>query len=135
MVIMPVDGRWMVNVRYRVLEAKFLERHPRLTKNFEYIKVYQAGRRWSSPFFTVYIKENGLDTTRLGVSVSKRIGNSVVRNRIKRRLKEVFKKNTKKIKKGFDVVISAKKPARDADFWVVEKEVINLLKRGHMLYD
>lgn len=112
-----------------------MKRHLRLTKNFEYIKVYQAGRRWSSPFFTMYTKENGLDTTRLGVSVSKRIGNSVVRNRVKRRLKEAFKKNMKKVKKGYDVIISAKKPAKDADFWVVEREIINLFKRGHILYD
>lgn len=112
-----------------------MNRHLRLTKNFEYIKVYQAGRRWSSPFFNMYIKKNSIGLTRLGVSVSKRIGNSVVRNRVKRRLKEAFKKNIGKVKKGYDVVVSAKVPIRDADFWDIERELKILFKRGHILYD
>lgn len=107
----------------------------RLTKNLEFKNVYKAGRRRSSLFFTMYIKKNSREYTRLGVSVSKRVGKSVVRNRTKRRIKEAFRKNLMFIKKGYDVVISAKPPIVEADFAHIEKEIINLLKRGHIWYD
>ena len=107
----------------------------RLTKNLEFKRVYRAGRRWSSFFFTMYIKKNNLNHSRLGVSVSKKVGKSVVRNRTKRRVKEAFRKNLNFIKIGYDVVISAKPPASEADFTKIERELINLFKRGHIWHD
>lgn len=105
----------------------------RLTKNKEFKNVYKAGRRWSGPFFTMYIKKNGSNCTRLGVSVSKRVGNSVVRNRVKRRIKEIFRINMGKIKKGFDIVVSTKPAISTAEFKDIEKELKRLLKRGHLI--
>ena len=104
----------------------------RLTKNFEFKKVYEARRRWSSPFFTMYVKKNQLDKTRLGVSISKKVGKSVLRNKIKRRIKEIFRNNMEKIKKGYDVVISVKPEAANADFKSMENQLKLLLKRGHI---
>ncbi|WP_422446247.1 ribonuclease P protein component [Thermoanaerobacterium sp. DL9XJH110] len=107
----------------------------RLTKNFEFINVYKAGRRSSGPLFTMYIKKNKPDCTRLGVSISKKVGKSVVRNRIKRRIKEAFRTNLKYIKKGYDVVISVKPEAVAADYGEIEREIRNLLKRGNLWDD
>lgn len=107
----------------------------RLTKNFEFKKVYEARRRWSGPFFTMYIKKNDLNRSRLGVSVSKKVGKSVIRNKIKRRLKEIFRKNMGKIKTGYDIVISVKPQAAEEDFKTIENEMILLLKRGHIWHD
>ena len=83
----------------------------------------------------MYIKKNNLNHSRLGVSVSKKVGKSVVRNRTKRRVKEAFRKNLNFIKIGYDVVISAKPPASEADFTKIERELINLFKRGHIWHD
>jgi ribonuclease P protein component len=83
----------------------------------------------------MYIKKNKPDYTRLGVSISKKVGKSVVRNRIKRRIKEAFRTNLKSIKKGYDVVISVKPEAAAADYREIEREIRNLLKRGNLWND
>lgn len=107
----------------------------RLTKNYEFINVYRAGRRWSCPFFTMYVVKNHLERTRLGVSVSKRIGKSVVRNKVKRRIKEIIRQNMDNIKRGYDIVISAKPDIVKCDYEKIKKEIINFLRRGRIWYD
>ncbi|HHY41697.1 MAG TPA: ribonuclease P protein component [Thermoanaerobacterales bacterium] len=104
----------------------------RLTKNYEFIKVYKTGRRLSSLFFTMYIKKNELNFSRLGVSVSKKVGKSVVRNKIKRRIKEIVRLNYDYIKQGYDIVVSAKPSSVQLDFKAMEKELIRLMKRGRI---
>jgi len=107
----------------------------RITKNFEFINVYRAGRRWSCPYFSMYVKKNDLGRTRLGVSISKKVGKSVVRNRLKRRIKEIFRNNFKNIKKGFDVVISAKPEIAKTEYLKIAREIRNTLKRGRIWDD
>ncbi len=104
----------------------------RLTKNFEFINVYKTGRRLSSPFFTMYIKKNNLGFSRLGVSVSKKVGKSVVRNKIKRRIKEIIRTNYHDIKQGFDIVVSAKPSSAQLDFNEIERDIKGLMKRGRI---
>ncbi|MDI3480858.1 MAG: ribonuclease protein component [Tepidanaerobacteraceae bacterium] len=112
-----------------------MQRYLRLTKNFEFKNVYRAGKRLSCPYFNVYIKENDLKTARLGVSISKKIGKSVVRNRIKRRIKELFRHNIENIKKGIDIIISIKKDISKMDYKDLKREIKNILKRGHVWND
>jgi len=112
-----------------------LKKSLRLTKNLEFINVYKSGRRFTSPFFTMYTKKNELGYSRLGVSVSKKVGNSVVRNRIKRRIKEIFRINYDFIKDGWDIVFSVKPPTAKLDYSSMEKEIITLLKRGRIYSD
>lgn len=107
--------------------------YERLTKNFEFKNVYKAGRRQSGPFFNMYTLKKNKGTIRLGISVSKRVGKSVVRNKVKRRLREAFRKNVSDVRKGFDIVISAKPAISLADFTQIEKELTRLLKRGRLL--
>jgi len=107
----------------------------RITKNFEFINVYRAGRRLSCPYFNMYVKKNSLGKTRLGVSISKKVGKSVVRNKLKRRIKEVFRNNLKNVKNGFDVVISVKPEMAKIDYRQITKEIKNILKRGRIWDD
>ncbi|HHV18137.1 MAG TPA: ribonuclease P protein component [Thermoanaerobacterales bacterium] len=107
----------------------------RLTKNLEFKNVYRTGRRLTSPFFTMYIKKNALGYSRLGVSVSKKVGKSVVRNKIKRRIKEIIRTNFDYIKNGWDIVFSVRPLSVNLDYAIMEKEVKTLLKGGRIYND
>ena len=61
-------------------------------------RVYTKGKNYWNRNLVLYIMKNGLDHSRVGFTVTKKIGNSVVRNRVKRRLKEIYRKNFDKIK-------------------------------------
>jgi len=83
----------------------------------------------------MYIKKNNLGYSRLGVSVSKKVGKSVVRNKIKRRIKEIIRTNYGFIKNGWDIVFSVRPLSVDLEYTNMEKEVKNLLKRGRIYSD
>jgi len=82
-----------------------LARRQRLLKTAEFRAVYGARARASDGRLVVYARQNGLDATRLGLSVGRRVGGSVQRNRIKRLLREAFRHARAEFPPGYDVVI------------------------------
>jgi ribonuclease P protein component len=74
---------------------------------------------------------NGLGSTRYGFAVGRRVGKAVVRNRIKRRLREILRKTS--LSPGWDVVLIARIPAAQADYHRLEKSVLALLMRAGLL--
>jgi len=80
----------------------------RLLKPGEFAKTRKAGRRLSTRSFTLYILSNGLDRTRLGLSVSAKVGNAVERNRVKRLIREFFRLNTGLFPESADVLVTVK---------------------------
>ena len=64
-----------------------------LKKNSEFKSVYQAKHSYANKYIIMYILQNGTDTNRLGVSVSKKVGNSIVRHRLARLIREAFRLN------------------------------------------
>ena len=66
-----------------------------LKKNSEFKSVYQAKHSYANKYIIMYILQNGTDTNRLGVSVSKKVGNSIVRHRLARLIREAFRLNVK----------------------------------------
>ena len=83
-------------------------RSMRLTRDLEYAAVYRAKTRKIVGPLIVYAKPNGLDHCRLGMGVSRKVGNAVTRNRIKRRLREAFRFGARDVPCGYDVVISVR---------------------------
>ena len=77
----------------------------RLRSNSQFKSVLDRGRRLSNGLLTLYMAENGYDYPRLGVSVGKSCGSAVVRNRLKRLLREAFRQNQDKIPVGFDYLL------------------------------
>lgn len=85
----------------------------RLRKRREFLYVYEARRSYFFRLFVVYLRENGLGRHRLGLTVSKKVGGSVVRNRVKRVLREAFRRQRGLIPGSFDIVVNAKKGAAE----------------------
>ena len=79
-----------------------------LDKDSQYKKIYRKGRSSVQSSLVIYAKENGLDHNRLGITASKKIGKAVVRNRCKRRLRELYRTNSDSLKTGFDIILVAR---------------------------
>ncbi len=77
----------------------------------------------------MYRSESEAGDTRLGISVSKKVGNSVIRHRIKRLIKEAFRLNQQHLKKGYDIVVIARQNALGKSYHSIERDVIHLLKK------
>lgn len=99
-------------------------------RRIEFRKVYEEGRRGSARVCTIFYRSNGLPRTRLGITTPRAIGKAVIRNRIRRRLREVFRLNQNVIPPGWDVVLNprpivAKLPMRD-----LTREILGLFPRA-----
>lgn len=109
----------------------------RLKKNFEFKIIYRRGKSFANDLLVMYILRNKKNKDRdlniynkLGVSVSKKVGNSVVRSRSKRLISESFRLNDEFITKGYDFIFIARNPIKDKDYWAVEKAMKNLFKKA-----
>lgn len=101
-------------------------------KNKEFIKVYQSGRSKANRYLIMYIvKKDG--NHRIGISVSKKVGNSVVRHRVKRLIKEAYRLNYDKVPIGYDIVIIARNTAKDRTYIEIESALLHLLKLHKVL--
>ena len=104
-------------------------------KSKEFSKVYRDGRSKADACLVLYILENGTAQKRLGISVSKRIGNSVVRSRVKRIIKEAFRLQEPNLKDGFDYVWIARGPSKTKKSTEIEISVRRLAKRMNVWID
>ena len=98
----------------------------RLLNRKDFVNLNRSGKRYRTEHFTVLFKKNGLTITRLGITVSKRIGNAVRRNRIKRLIREFFRLNKESFRKGCDVIVIANRGAHDLVFRDIKKELGNI---------
>lgn len=105
----------------------------RIRKNKEFSFIYKKGRSKADRLLVMYIYENNTDQNRLGISVSKKVGNSVVRHRVKRRVKEIYRVNEDMVLKGYDIVIIGRTAAACADSESLKKSIMFLLKLHHIL--
>jgi len=76
----------------------------------------------------MYVLDNNTDKTRIGISVSKKVGNSVVRHRLTRLIREIYRLNEQKIQIGKDIVIVARMSAKDISYHDMEKAFFHLIK-------
>ncbi len=99
-----------------------------LKKNDDFRLVYSKGRSKANRFFILYILKTGNDYNRIGVSVSKKVGNSVERHRIKRLVKESYRLQEKMFNSGLDIVVIARSGAADLKYTDVESALLHLMK-------
>ncbi len=99
-----------------------------LKKNQQFRFVYQNGKSYANKYLVMYVKENGLGKNRLGISVSKKVGNSVVRHRVTRLVRESYRLHEKVFNSGLDIVIVARPSAATVGYHEVERALLHLGK-------
>jgi ribonuclease P protein component len=98
----------------------------RLLRRNEFRRVYEEGRRRSAPLCTVFFRSNGLAQSRLGLTVPAAVGNAVLRNRLKRRVREVFRLSQAQIPGGWDIVVNPRKGVSQVPFAALKRELLRL---------
>lgn len=99
----------------------------KIRKNIEFLNVYRHGKSYANKYLVMYVLSNKLDENRFGITVSKKVGNSVVRHRVTRLIREAYRLNMDKIDKGYDIVFVARAGAYDKKYRDIESAMIHLL--------
>ena len=97
-----------------------------LKKNADFQTVYKKGRSYANRILVMYVLENGGDKNRLGISVSKKVGNSVIRHHITRLIREAYRLQEDMFNSGLDIVVIARASARSASYYDVESALKHL---------
>ena len=100
----------------------------RVRRRVEYQQIYGRGLKVHGKFLTMFTLPNGLLVGRLGIAATKKMGGAVVRNKAKRLIREVFRRN--KLAPGFDVVVIPRRELVDASLTAIEAEFRNVLERS-----
>lgn len=109
-------------------------KNKRLLNRKDFVNLNRVGERYQTAHFTLLLTQNELGITRLGITVSKKIGNAVKRNKVKRLIREFFRLYKAHFPDGCDMVIVAKKGASDLNFWEIKEELGELIldKKPHI---
>ena len=97
-----------------------------LKKNKDFQTVYRKGNSNANKYLVMYLLENNLNKNRLGISVSKKVGNSIVRHRLARLIRESYRLNEDKFLCGYDIVVIARATAKEKNYWDIESALLHL---------
>ena len=104
-----------------------------LKLNSDFRRVYSRGKSAVSPCAVVYCRKNRLDHNRTGYTVSKKLGKAVVRNRVRRRLREIMRLNNTRMRQGYDLVIVARQRAVEVTYQKLESDVLKCCEQLKLL--
>ncbi|WP_129599564.1 ribonuclease P protein component [Anaerophilus nitritogenes] len=105
----------------------------RLRKNADFKKIYAKGNSVANRQLVVFYMKNNQVDNRIGFIASKKVGNSVKRNRARRLMKEAFRIYDQQIEKGYDLIFIARVNINDASYQEVEKSISHILKKSKIL--
>lgn len=100
-----------------------------LKKNRDFQKVYSKKKTDGNKTFTLFYKKNNLKNKRVGFVITKKVGKAVQRNKIKRRLREIYRTNFEKLNDGYDYIFVVKNQAVELDYKNLERSFLHLVKR------
>ena len=99
-----------------------------LKSNYDFLTVYRKGKSYANKYLVMYVLENNEGMNRLGISVSKKVGNSVVRHRITRLVRESYRLHENIFNSGLDIVVIARNSAREISYEEMESAMLHLGK-------
>ncbi|MGF7146207.1 ribonuclease P protein component [Anaerotaenia torta] len=99
-----------------------------IKSNGDFREIYSTGKSYANKYLIMYVKSNDTDYNRIGISVSKKVGNSVVRHRITRLIRESYRLSEDSFLRGLDIVVVAREGARDRSYSEIESALLHLRK-------
>ena len=99
-----------------------------LKKNSDFQNVYANGKSMANKYLVMYVLSNDLSVNRLGISVSKKVGNSIVRHHLTRLIRESYRLNSSMFNSGLDIVVVVRNTARDKSYKEIESALMHLGK-------
>ena len=97
-----------------------------LKKNSEFQNVYANGKSYANKYLVMYVLKNDLNRNRIGISVSKKVGNSVIRHHITRLIRESYRLQEDVFNSSLDIVIIARAAAREVGYKEIESALLHL---------
>ncbi len=107
----------------------------RLRKNGDFKQAYHKGKSAGNGILVLFILENGLSVNRLGISVSKKVGNSVIRHRVKRLIRECYRLREEMFRNGLDIVVLARTASAGSAYSQIDGAFLSAAKRVSLLKD
>ena len=103
-----------------------------LKNNREFQAVYKGGKSKANKYLVMYVLLNDSNEIRVGMSVSKKVGNSVVRHRLTRLIREAYRLHKEEILTGADIIVVARPAAKDKSYQQIESAFMHLIELHHL---
>lgn len=114
-----------VIIRENKVGAK-MKRFPSIKKNSDFQTVYRSGKSYANRQLVMYVKRTSSEDRRIGISVSKKVGNSVVRHHLTRLIRESFRLHQDMLETGLDIVVVARAAAKESEYRTIERAFLHL---------
>ena len=111
----------------------FMDPAVTVKEKYEFRRIYRKGKSAVSPQLVIYCQRNRRGHSRLGVSVSTKLGCAVVRNRVRRRIREIYRLNKAKMLPGYDLIVVARVRAVETDYQKLDRTYLRLLEQLDLL--
>ncbi|MDF2510214.1 MAG: hypothetical protein K0S04_80 [Herbinix sp.] len=99
-----------------------------LKKNEDFKEIYRTGKSYANKYLIMYVKMNNTNSNRIGISVSKKVGNSVIRHRITRLIRESYRLSEDNFVNGLDIIVVARVGAKGKDYNEIQSALLHLMK-------
>ena len=100
-----------------------------MKRNHEFQRLYHTGKSAASPYLALYCRKSRRGQNRLGFTVGKKVGCAVKRNRVRRRLREIYRLHEGELQTGYDIVVVARVKAAFAGYWQMERHFLSAADR------
>jgi ribonuclease P protein component len=104
----------------------------RIVRTADYRAIYKIGRKIHSKRFILFVRKNSVGCARIGLTVSRKVGGAVIRNRVKRRFREIFRRSLSLIPNQLDIVVNAKSSCAGANYIELHTEFLDVIQKLHL---
>ncbi len=103
-----------------------MKRFPSIKKNSDFQSIYRTGKSYANRQLVMYVKRTSDEGRRIGISVSKKVGNSVIRHHLTRLIRESFRLHQDMLETGLDIVVVARAAAKESEYKTIERAFLHL---------